>query len=112
MRRNAFADYSSLPAEVSPLYSKYSDVNRLKPQNIQLPDTNTIDEPYKELSDRLKEVEEGSSVLRIGTNINEISLSDAHLKNGVVVTDLRDGLKKFEEKIKSKIGRASCRERV
>lgn len=34
MRRNAFADYSSLPAEVSPLYSKYSDVNRLKPQNI------------------------------------------------------------------------------
>jgi len=101
MRRNAFADYSSLPAEVSPLYSKYSDVNRLKPQNIQLPDTNTIDEPHKELRDRLKEVEEGSSVLRIGTNINEISLSDAHSKNGVVVTDLRDGLKKFEEKIKS-----------
>jgi len=101
MRRNAFADYSSLPAEVSPLYSKYSDVNRLKPQNIQLPDTNTIDEPHKELRDRLKEVEEGSSVLRIGTNINEISLSDAHLKNGVVITDLRDGLKKFEEKIKS-----------
>ena len=101
MRRNAFADYSSLPAEVSPLYSKYSDVNRLKPQNIQLPDTNTMDEPYKELSDRLKEVEEGSSVLRIGTNINEISLSDAHSKSGVVVTDLRDGLKKFEEKIKS-----------
>src|SRR6476620_9492072 len=81
MRRNAFADYSSLPAEVSPLYSKYSDVNRLKPQNIKLPDLNTIDEPYKELSERLKEVEEG--------------------KSGVVVTDLRDGLKKFEEKIKS-----------
>lgn len=101
MRRTAFADYSSLPAEVSPLYSKYSDVNRLKPQNIQLPDMNTIDEPHKELRDRLKEVEEGSSVLRIGTNINEISLSDAHSKNGVVVTDLRDGLKKFEEKIKS-----------
>lgn len=101
MRRNAFADYASLPAEVSPLYSKYSDVNRLRPQNIQLPDKNTLHEPFKELSDRLKEVEDGSSVLRIGTNINEITLSDAHSKNGVVVTDLTDGLKKFEQKIKS-----------
>jgi Fe-S cluster assembly protein SufB len=45
MRRNAFADYSSLPAEVSPLYSKYSHENRLNPQNNQLPNFNTIDEP-------------------------------------------------------------------
>ncbi|MFZ0327513.1 MAG: Fe-S cluster assembly protein SufD [Nitrososphaeraceae archaeon] len=100
MRRDAFADYSSLPAEVSPLYSKYSDVNRLRPQNIYLPDKNETHKPFKELSDRLKEVEEGSSVLRIGSNINEILLSNTHSKDGIIVTDLNNGLKMFEDKIK------------
>jgi FeS assembly protein SufD len=101
MRRDAFAVYSSLPAEVSPLYSKYSDTNRLKPNNVQIPDKNILSQPFEELNDRLKGVEEGSSVLRIGTNINEISLSNSHSECGIIVTDLNNGLKKFEDLIKT-----------
>jgi len=55
MRKDAFNEYSSLPAEVSPLYSKYSDANRLKPNNIQIPDKNVLYPPFEELNDRLKD---------------------------------------------------------
>ena len=58
MRREAFSKYISLPAEVSPLYSKYSDVNRLRPESIQLSDQTTRFQPYEELYDRLKEQEQ------------------------------------------------------
>jgi phenylacetate-coenzyme A ligase PaaK-like adenylate-forming protein len=38
IRENAFSKYLNLPSEVSPLYKKYSDDNRLKPEHIYLPD--------------------------------------------------------------------------
>jgi FeS assembly protein SufD len=103
MRKDAFNEYSSLPAEVSPLYSKYSDANRLKPNNIQIPDKNVLYPPFEELNDRLKDKQEGSSVLRVGTNINEISISNAHSESGIIITDLNNGLNKFDDLIKTKL---------
>jgi len=53
IRENAFSKYLSLPSEVSPLYKKYSDVNRLKPEHIYIPDRTIKSEPYGDLRVRL-----------------------------------------------------------
>jgi Fe-S cluster assembly protein SufB len=52
-REKALSSYESLPLEVSPLYTKYSDANRLKPEYIHLPDRIIRSEPYEDLADRL-----------------------------------------------------------
>jgi Fe-S cluster assembly protein SufB len=56
IRKQAFLQYQSLPAEVSPLYSKYSDVNKIKPESIHFTTQTTRPAALcKDLSDRLKE---------------------------------------------------------
>ena len=80
MREKAFSKYVSLPAEVSPLYTKYSNVNRHSPEHIHIPDRSIISEPYEELKDSIKELEHGNSILRIGSTINRMFMSDSLLK--------------------------------
>jgi hypothetical protein len=80
MRQNAFSKYTELPSEVSPLYKKYSGVNSLKPEHIYLPDQIIKSEPYEELKDRLEELEQGISILQIGSSINKMFIPDKILK--------------------------------
>jgi FeS assembly protein SufD len=103
MRREAFSKYTSLPAEVSPLYSKYSDVNMLKPESIQLSDHTTRFHPYEELNDRLKEPEQGVSVVRIGSSINHLTIPEKITKMGVIVLDLQEAVINHEDLIRKQL---------
>jgi FeS assembly protein SufD len=99
MREKALSNYESLPLEVSPLYTKYSDANRLKPEFIHLPDRNIISEPYKDLADRLHELEHGIGILQIGSS-NQIFIPDKIAKQGVIVSDLKEAIEQKEDLIK------------
>jgi FeS assembly protein SufD len=103
MRREAFSKYTSLPAEVSPLYSKYSGVNRLRPESIQLSDQTTRFQPYEELYDRLKEPEQGVSVVRIGSSINHLAIPEKITQMGVIILDLQEAVIKHEDLIRSQL---------
>ena len=103
MRREAFSKYTSLPAEVSPLYSKYSDVNRLRPESIQLSDQTTRFQPYEELYDRLKEPEQGVSVVRIGSSINHLAIPEKITQMGVIILDLQEAVIKHEDLIRNQL---------
>jgi FeS assembly protein SufD len=103
IRENAFSKYINLPPEVSSLYKKYSDVNRLEPQHIYLPDQITKSEPYEDLRDRLDELEHGTSILKIGSSINRIIIPEKLSKQGVVISDLREALTKYEDLIKKQL---------
>jgi len=103
MRREAFSKYASLPAEVSPLYSKYSGVNRLRPESIQLSDQTTRFQPYEELYDRLKEPEQGVSVVRIGSSINHLAIPEKITQMGVIILDLQEAVIKHEDLIRSQL---------
>jgi FeS assembly protein SufD len=103
MRREAFSKYTSLPAEVSPLYSKYSDVNRLRPESIQLSDQTTRFQPYEELYDRLKEPEQGVSVVLIGSSINHLAIPQKITQMGVIILDLQEAVIKHEDLIKNQL---------
>ena len=97
MRTDAFSKYTSLPSEVSPLYKKYSDVNRLKPECIYLPDRYVKSEPSKELVDRLKELEQGTGVLQIGSSTNQLYIPDKISKQGLIILDIKDALRNYED---------------
>ena len=105
LRQRAFSQYSSLPSEVSPLYVKYSDVNRIKPERIYLP--NSLREsashtrPHQELQNRLNELgNEDTTIVQIGPSIDQISVPENISNQGVIVSDLKDSLLKHGELIK------------
>ena len=100
MRKRAFSQYKSLPSEVSPLYSKYSDVNKIKPQNVHFA-ANTQAALGKELADRLKELEGETGVLQVGQEINKIFVRDSVAKQGVIVSGIHEAVSKHGDLIKS-----------
>ncbi|HEV8404822.1 MAG TPA: SufD family Fe-S cluster assembly protein [Nitrososphaera sp.] len=100
MRKQAFSQYQSLPAEVSPLYSKYSDVNKIKPQNVHFAAT-TQAALGEELADRLKELEGETGILQVGQEINKIFVRDSVAKKGVIVSGIHEAVSNHGDLIKS-----------
>jgi len=102
MRKQAFSQYQSLPAEVSPLYAKYSDVNKIKPDSIHFasPEGARKATLGKDLSDRMNELEQGTGIMQIGPEISRIFVSDYYAKQGVVVSGLSDALAKYGDLVK------------
>ncbi len=114
IRKQAFSQYQSLPAEVSPLYSKYSDVNKIKPEIIHFmaqatttTTTTTTTRPAalsKDLADRLKELEQETGILQVGQEINKIFIRDNVAKQGVIVSSIKDALTSHGDLIRSHMG--------
>jgi FeS assembly protein SufD len=104
LRKDSFAKYQSLPSEVSPLYTKYSDVNKLRAENIHF----SLGEQgrasmSRDLADRLKELEQETGILQIGQEQARIIVPGAVAKQGVIVSTLKDALKNHEDLVKSQI---------
>ena len=100
MRKKAFSHYESLPAEVSPLYAKYSDVNKIRPQNVHFAQTRQA-ALGKDLEDRLKELEGETGALQVGQEINRIFVRDSVAKQGVIVSGIKESLSKHGDLIRS-----------
>ena len=101
IRRQAFLQYQSLPAEVSPLYSKYSDVNKIKPESIHFStQTTTPAVLSKDLSERLKEIERETGILQVGQEINKIFIPDNVAKQGIILSSIRDALANHSDLLK------------
>ncbi|MGH9975690.1 MAG: Fe-S cluster assembly protein SufD, partial [Nitrososphaeraceae archaeon] len=101
MRAQNFARYQSLPSEISPLYSKYSDVNRLYPDRIELPVASNSLEASDFLADRMNELGKDIGLIRVGSTI--IKLNRSEMGSGgeaVIIEDLAKAVKSHEGKIK------------
>ncbi|MEM3094700.1 MAG: Fe-S cluster assembly protein SufD, partial [Nitrososphaera sp.] len=104
MRRQAFSQYESLPAEVSPLYSKYSDVNKIKPASVHFAaQTRQQSALGKDLTDRLKELEQETGVLQVGQKIHRVFVRDSVAKQDVIVSGIKEALSKHGDLIKSRM---------
>ena len=103
IRNNAFSNYASLPHEVSPLYKKYSDANLLYPDRVYLSQGTKTYLPEEYLDQRIKELDKETSILKIGSSIVHSNISDNLSKQGVVISDLKNGIKKYGSIIKDRI---------
>ncbi|MDE1728285.1 MAG: SufD family Fe-S cluster assembly protein [Thaumarchaeota archaeon] len=98
-RKNAFTIFQQLPPEVSPLYNKYSDANKMDPEQIMfsLSSDSTIPDFVK---DRLVEIGDNPSIVQIGTSIHKINIPSELKEKGLVMCSIQDAIKNYGDKIK------------
>lgn len=98
-RKNAFETFEQLPQEVSPLYNKYTDANKMDPEQItfSLSSDSTMPDFVK---DRLAEIGDSPSIVQIGTNIHQIHVPSALTDKGLVICSIYDAIKNHGDKIK------------
>lgn len=99
MREQNFEKYQSLPHEISPLYSKYSDVNRLYPDRIELSTEPDLSDPSDFLGDRINELDKDFGLLRVGSTIIKLNKVESEGES-VIIGDLAEALKSHEGKIR------------
>lgn len=105
IRRNAYSKYDTLPLEVSPLYAKYSDANRLEPDHVRIPQAHVKYEPNEDIRERIQELEKENetSILRIGPQIVRSHITESVSKQGVLVMDLEEALKTHGDIIEERL---------
>ena len=101
-RKNSFSIYQELPPEVSPLYNKYSDANKMNPEEVtfSLSSDSTVTDFVK---DRMVELADNPSVVQIGTNIHKINLPSELKSKGLVICSIQDAIKDHPDKIKKSL---------
>ena len=101
-RKNSFAIYKELPAEVSPLYNKYSDANKM--DNDQISFSLSSDSTIPDLvRDRMSEISDNASVIQIGTNIYKINLPSELKSKGLIICSIQDAIREHADKIKNSL---------
>ena len=100
MRENVFSKYDQLPYEVSPLYTKYSDANKLRPEQVYLPKEKREYGANSDLKARIKELENETGLLQVGSTVVESHIPEKFAKMGLVICDLTSAIKDHAELIK------------
>ena len=108
-RKNSLNIYNELPAEVSPLYGKYTDAKRMDPTKVSLSTTSNSKLPDF-LSKRVEEVKKQNGLIQVGTNIVSVNLSDELKSKGVIVSSIDDALKQHQELIQKTIKSSNSNE--
>ena len=108
-RKNSLDIYNELPAEVSPLYNKYTDAKRMDPTKVSLSITSNSKLPDF-LSKRVEEVKQENGLIQVGTNVISVNLSDELKSKGVVVASIDDALKQHQKLIEKTIKSSNSNE--
>lgn len=98
-RKEILSKFSGLPSEVSPLYSKYTGLTVLRPDNIFFSNEENIS-ISKDLEIRLKEIKASPSVLLIGSTIVHIFVPPELSKKGLIISTIQDAMIKHPELVK------------
>ena len=108
-RKDSLNIYNELPAEVSPLYGKYTDAKRMDPEMVSL-STNSNSKLPDFLSKRVEEVKKENGLIQVGTNIISTNLSEELKSKGVVISSINDALQQHQELIEKTIKSSNSNE--
>lgn len=100
LREQNFENYGSVPHEVSPLYSKYSDVNRLRPERVKLSRTIGSNEPHDFLQPRITDFGEDLGLVRVGSTILKLNKYGEDSRPAPIIGDFSESISKYEDKFK------------
>src|SRR3972149_6451631 len=88
-RKNSLSVHQKLPLETSPLYNKYTDANKMDPEQVSL--TINSDKSVPEfLTNRLNELANETCIVQIGSNIHKINLPDELQKKTLESTNSKE----------------------
>ncbi len=108
-RQNSLSVYEKLPIEISPLYNKYTDAQKMDPQQVSL-STSTTDTIPSFLQKRLGELENETCIIQIGTNTYRINISDDLKSKGLVVSSLEDAIQNNSDLVKKALEASNSNE--
>lgn len=100
MREQHFLSYQSLPHEISPLYSKYSDANRLFPDRVKISTELRSSEPYDFLADRMVDLDKDNGLMRVGSTILKLNKNEEGSRDGIIICDLSEAIRSHERIVK------------
>lgn len=86
-RKNSLSVYDDLPVETSPLYTKYTDAQKMDMQQVSFASKTTGSIPAF-LQKRIGELENQLSIVQIGTNIHKINVPDKLRSSGLTVNSI------------------------
>ena len=108
-RQNSLSVYEKLPIEISPLYNKYTDAQKMDPQQVSL-SVSTTDTVPSFLQKRLGELENETCIIQIGTNTYRINISDELKSKGLVVSSLEDAIQNNPDLVKKALEASNSNE--
>ena len=108
-RKSSLSIYDRLPLEISPLYNKYTDANKMDPQQVSL-SISTIDTVPSFLQKRLGELENETCIIQIGTNTLRINISDELKSKGLVISSLVDAIQNNPDLVKKALEASNSNE--
>ena len=108
-RKNSLSVYQKLPLETSPLYNKYTDANKMDPEQVSLTINSDTSVP-EFLTNRLNELAHETCIVQIGSNIHKINLPDELQKKGLVISSIDDALKNYTDIIQKTLESTNSKE--
>ena len=108
-RKNSLSVYHDLPAEVSPLYNKYTDARRMNPEQVSLSlDSDSSIPDF--LTKRLDEIKNETSIVQIGSNIHSTNVQDELKSKGLIISSLDDALEDYSKLIQKTLEGSNSKE--
>jgi Fe-S cluster assembly scaffold protein SufB len=98
-RKEILSKFSGLPSEVSPLYSKYTGLTVLRPENIRFSNEEKVS-VSNDLEIRLKEIKSSPSMLLIGSTVVHIFVPPELSKKGLIISTIQDAMTNHPELVK------------
>ncbi|HLN35556.1 MAG TPA: Fe-S cluster assembly protein SufD [Nitrososphaeraceae archaeon] len=95
-RKDASLNYEKLPFEVSQLYTKYSNANRLLPDKIFFDETKE-NQDVSIFSDRIAELSKGNGIVCKNGGIVNTFLNDDLKKRGLVISKISEALNEYSD---------------
>ncbi|MGI0086484.1 MAG: SufB/SufD family protein [Nitrosotalea sp.] len=98
-RQKSFSIYEQLPPEVSPLYNKYTDANKMDTSQVTFSLSSDTTLPDF-VNDRLAEISNNPHIIQIGTNVSKINIPSELKSKGLVVCSIQDAIREHADKIR------------
>lgn len=108
-RKNSFLAYEQLPPEVSPLYNKYTDANKMDSTQVTLSLSSDAALPSF-LNDRLSEISDNPYIVQTGTNIYKINIPSDLKSKGLVICSIHDAIREHEDKVRKTFEKIDARQ--
>jgi Fe-S cluster assembly scaffold protein SufB len=95
-RNKAISQFSKLPFEVSPLYSKYTGLTMLEPEKIFFSNTESSALSH-DLNIRLEEIRSAPSLIIVGSSVAHIYVPEQLSKQGLIISSIGEAFVKHPE---------------
>ncbi len=95
-RNKAISQFSKLPFEVSPLYSKYTGLTMLEPEKIFFSNTESS-ALSNDLNVRLEEIRSEPSLIIVGSSVAHIYVPEQLSKQGLIISSIGEAFIKHPE---------------